>query len=76
MTTAETDLSKPEIIHARIRRKPEIIHPKRIIKVKSKGWMKIFGSYETYINIGDITIEPTNEDLEQFLKQKKLILIN
>lgn len=72
MATAETDLSKPENISVRIR-KTRIIHPKRFVNVKLKGWRKIFGSYRTYIDIGDVETEPTKEELEQFLLQKNLI---
>jgi hypothetical protein len=50
-----------------------IIHPKRNIKVKSKTWTRIFGSYKTYVDVGDVTIEPTEEEINQFLEIEKLI---
>lgn len=51
----------------------KIIHPSRSIRVKSKTWTKIFGSYETYVDVGDVTIEPTEEETNQFLEREKLI---
>jgi hypothetical protein len=58
---------------ARMRERCVIIHPKRTIRVKSKTWTRIFGSRETYVDIGDLSIEPTEDEINQFLEREKLI---
>ena len=74
MANAETDLSKPSTIVARIRR-VGIIHPSRLVKVKSTTWTRLFGSYETSITIGDSTIEPTKEEINEFIRINKVSII-
>lgn len=74
MATAETDLDKPTEVVATIRR-VGIIHPKRLVYVKSNTWTKIFGKSEVYIRIGDITQPPTESDILEFEKQNNVTVL-